>query len=354
MASSDQIGPYMPLQPFTTAGGGQSKWTFAGRGGREYFLKEFLSPKYPADDAPMSDSTKQAKRERCRQFEERHLAVIAALRPRSGSGGNLVVATDFFLFRTKYYKVTERINIASVKPRDIAAFPVDDQLGVMLSATHSLRVLHGAGLVHGDVKPDNLLIKQDASGYVARVIDFDECFFVGRPPPPEDLVSTDVYHSPELMHYLAEDEPTPTVGTASDVFALGLVFVQYLTGELPGFPIGYGYPAQAVDDGCVPTILGAVAPGIGALVQSMLALKPDDRPTSDQVHGRLKDVLHKRETSATAVTAPVDKEGSRLKGALARRDEAGPVDTARDIGAPGSGGGSESRLRGRLARRAGG
>ena len=68
MKTGDSINGYRILRDFTTAGGGLCKWTFAERGGKEFFFKEFLSPTFPTDKSPGSAKTKQQKRERCAVF----------------------------------------------------------------------------------------------------------------------------------------------------------------------------------------------------------------------------------------------------------------------------------------------
>ena len=58
MKAGDVINGYTILEDFKVVGAGLSKWTFAERGGRVFFIKEFLSPTYPEDDAPGSAKTK--------------------------------------------------------------------------------------------------------------------------------------------------------------------------------------------------------------------------------------------------------------------------------------------------------
>ena len=47
MRAGDVLNGYTLLADFTVVGAGLSRWTFARKGGREYFVKEFLSPTYP-------------------------------------------------------------------------------------------------------------------------------------------------------------------------------------------------------------------------------------------------------------------------------------------------------------------
>ena len=58
MRAGDVINGYTILEDFRVVGAGLSKWTFAANHGREYFIKEFLSPIYPDEHAPGSAQTK--------------------------------------------------------------------------------------------------------------------------------------------------------------------------------------------------------------------------------------------------------------------------------------------------------
>jgi len=95
MKAGDVINGYRILEDFKVVGAGLSKWTFAERGGRAYFIKEFLSPTYPEDDAPGSEKIKAKKRARCATFEAHHRGVQRALAPLSAYGGNLIVTLDY-------------------------------------------------------------------------------------------------------------------------------------------------------------------------------------------------------------------------------------------------------------------
>ncbi|CAN5733702.1 MAG: hypothetical protein ACR2HP_06165 [Ilumatobacteraceae bacterium] len=96
MRAGEEINGYTILEDFKVVGAGLSKWTFARRDGRDYFIKEFLSPTYPDGRAPGSERTKAKKRARCATFEAHHRRIQEALAPLSAYGGNLIVTLDFF------------------------------------------------------------------------------------------------------------------------------------------------------------------------------------------------------------------------------------------------------------------
>lgn len=321
MKKGQVINGYRILQDFSTARGGLSKWTFAEKAGKEYFIKEFLSPTYPVDGAPGSAKTRSERQRQCEVFESHHKHLKNALAGKSSEGGNLIVTRDFFRWGTKYYKVTEKIDVASFRVTDVAGLPREKQVLVLRTVAHSLQILHNAGIVHGDLKPDNILIKTTVTGdYTTKLIDFDNSYFSGRAPEIADEVVGDaVYYSPELGLFISEDS---SVGPSdleckSDIFALGLIFHQYLTGSLPKFDQKKRrYPYVAVLNGDRLVMKSHLPIRLKNLIEAMLRRKPTDRPDVSEVFKELKrpDLL-----SDADVPAGVPASSSRLRGTLAPR-----------------------------------
>ena len=350
MKAGDVINGYRILEDFKVVGAGLSKWTFAERDGREYFIKEFLSPTYPDAAAPGSEKTKAKKRARCAVFEKHHQGIQRALAPLSAYGGNLIVTLDFFRWGAKYYKVTEKVDAAGLSSTDVAALPFKTQLVLLKTVAHSLKILHDLRIVHSDLKPSNVLIKQTEMGYTTKLIDFDSSYLAGEPPPPEEIVGTINYYSPELLGYIQEAGVAPTeLGVASDVFALGLIYTEYLTGAPPPFDPAFHEAAVAVRSGETLRIprAGVVAdvPVLGDLVDRMMAPDPGVRPTIAEVHATLMTIRPPGEP-APAPT-PSARSALRGKGLSTARRASTPV--ADDATAPRP----PSKLVGKLLRRIG-
>ena len=288
MKKGDVLNGYV-LTTDPQGGGGHSEWVFARKDGKEYFFKRFLQPTYPLPDGPGSAKTKALKGQRCADFERQQRLVMQKLRPIAGDGGNLVITKDFFRDRAFYYKVTDKVAVSRISVGDIAAMDRPSRILIMLTAAKSLDTLHKAALVHGDVKPDNLLIKAlDKGRFAIKVIDFDNCFPAHNPSAPDQLVGDPVFYSPELLQYHLGQAPGDDLDEKNDVFALGLVFWQYLTGERPKLPDGVTYPAEAVSKGTVLTLPKSVKDRpLGDLVHSMLAKGSAERPSMSDVHSKL-------------------------------------------------------------------
>ena len=117
---------------------------------------------------------------------------------------------------------------------------------LLKTVAHSLKILHDLGIVHSDLKPSNVLIKRTELGYTTKLIDFDSSYIVGSPPPPEEIVGTMNYYSPNWSATSKAAAAPGELTEASDIFALGLIYAEYLTGALPAFDPAYHEAAIAV------------------------------------------------------------------------------------------------------------
>ncbi len=320
MRAGDRIKDYRILKDFSTAGGGLSKWSFAERDGEEFFIKEFLSPTYPDGKAPGSEATKTRKREKCAIFEEHHRKLSDKISPTCAEGGNLIATKDFFRDGTKYYKITEKVDVSGLTPSQISFLDVEKKLLILKTVAHSLGVLHRLDIVHGDLKPDNILIKKTLTdNYTAKLIDFDNSYFSGEPPLLlEEVVGDMVYYSPELALYITgSDSIKPEyLQLKSDIFALGLIYHQYLTGNVPSFDTSkYQYAHQAVLAGeklVIKRIDGLEF--LSALLEEMLNADTSKRPNIREVFERLKTSgKEKTESSGHSTGALKIKMGGRSK-----------------------------------------
>jgi serine/threonine protein kinase len=350
LRAGDVLNGYRLLEDFRVVGAGLSEWTFVERAGHVYFMKRFLSPTYPDDAAPGSLKTKARKRARCAAFEAHHRGIQAAMAPLTSYGGNLIATLDFFRDGAKYYKVTEKVDLAGLEPADVSALPFSRQLVLLKTVAHSLKILHDLRIVHSDLKPSNVLIKRTELGYTTKLIDFDSSYLVGNPPPPEDIVGTLNYYSPELVRYVQGTAHPGELTAASDIFSLGLIYTEYLTGAMPPFDPANHEAATAVLHGEVLHVPSERAPAtVTALVDRMLAAEPLRRPTIGEIHAELMG-LRSSESTAGRAPLPARRPTIRPSGpAVAAPSGAGPSGAASSSSAPSALRGKGLRLTGRAA-----
>jgi serine/threonine protein kinase len=302
MNLGENIGGYIIVSKPTTSGGGQCVWAFAQRGGAGYFIKQFLNPKWPLEDSVGSEAGKRRRRTECLEFEERHRQVAAAVNPHAAGGGNLVTTVDFFRHGTTYYKVTERVE--ALRWDELPKLTGRQTSVILRTLAKSLGLLHRARLVHGDLKPENVLLQQVRGSelYTAKLIDFDDSYREGEPPPPDQIVGDQTYGAPEWQGYVRE-RPDITPGrmtTAVDVFAFGLVMHVYLAGRLPGNDGGtFASPGDAVLSGHALEPDRSLHPELQRVTRRMWQLDPRERPTIDDVFTVLTP-----ETTAELRTVP--------------------------------------------------
>lgn len=298
--SGSQVGHYTLTTDLTTRDAGTSRWGFAARGGAEFFLKQHTGPKYPVDGAAGSPAVKARRRILCEGFERRKRRLMSELNL-VGKDGAIVPIIDFFREGAFYYTVTEKVSNLGLSMNEIADLPLGERLVIMATASKALAALHSRSIVHGDVKPENVLIRKTEVSYTARLIDFDTSFVESDPPAPDLIGGTPEYYAPEVFRYLAEGEGHPTlISTACDVFALGIVFHQYLYGSRPRIPDSR--PRQlgaAILDGYMYLqpkfpLAESDATAVAGIIERMLFREPTDRPTMRQVNQWIKDVRRGR------------------------------------------------------------
>ena len=293
MRVGEVINDYRIKTEPTNSGGGMCMWAFAVKREREYFIKEFLQPKWPTDDSMGSPAGRELRRADCREFERRHKEIIHRLGDvtRTPGGGNLVTAVDFFRANTAYYKVTEKIVTASLS--SVGELPVRERAVIFRTLVLSLEMLHQKEIVHGDLKPSNVLIQRAGGGlHTAKLIDFDDSFLSGSPPPKDQIVGDSIYAAPEWFAYTKEGSTTApdALTTAVDIFALALLFHHYLTNSLPDRASArYSAPGQAVSAGERLLVDGRLSAGLNRLLVCMMAPLPGDRPTLNEVFAELQD-----------------------------------------------------------------
>jgi eukaryotic-like serine/threonine-protein kinase len=163
---------------------------------------------------------------------------------------------------------------------DQGPMTVASVIDIAQQVADALAAVHAAGIVHCDLKPDNLILLPDAerrSRYRAVMIDFGVAIAPARssvPLAPRRLIGTPSYMAPE------QSVPDAPLDARTDVYGFGCLLHEMLCGE-PPFG-GNMAEVLGAHRGATPPRAGALRPdtpgALEALILAMLAKHPDGRP----------------------------------------------------------------------------
>lgn len=197
---------------------------------------------------------------------------------------NLVALHDAHLAAdgdtTPSFLVMELVDGEDLRSRlELGPLPVEDVLQVAIGIAEALVVVHDAGMVHRDLKPGNILLSESSvpgGRPVVKLADFGIAHLVGseRITTIGTVIGTAGYLSPEQIF---GGEPGP----AADIYSLGLVVLETLTGvrEYPGTAVE-AVAARAARDPRIPLSLPEDWRG---LLGAMTSRDPELRPTALEV-----------------------------------------------------------------------
>ena len=250
----------------------------------------------------------RAEREAIAAARLNHPAIVTLYEAGSDESGHYLVS-ELVSGRT----LAELERSGALSDRDVV------RIGVALA--DALEHAHARGVVHRDVKPQNVVIPdvpQSATG-VAKLTDFGIARLVGDEPLTRtgDVVGTLAYMAPEQ----AEGR---RVGAPADVYALGLVLYEALAG---------GHPVRGASPAATARRLGAVLPSLGRVrrdlppvlvtaVDRAVRPRPEERGSPAALRAALVEVAEEvSDEGGTLAAAPLDRRlprgSARLASALA-------------------------------------
>jgi serine/threonine-protein kinase len=222
-----------------------------------------------------------------------------------------------------------------------------ESLAILEPILLALRAAHAAGMIHRDVKPENVIVRRDGE---VKVADFGLARAITNQATTSQtgvLLGTVSYLSPEQVERGVAD-------TRSDVYAAGLLLFEMLTGRKAvtgGTPIQIAYNHVHGSIVAPSTLVPAVPTVLDDLVARATAVEPDDRFESATAfvtalrevrRGLSASELDQRgtgpdpagsavlaPTSATAQLSPVDRDQSAEAAAVPERHRTRPNDVGR-------------------------
>jgi len=231
------------------------------------------------------------------------------------------------------FLVMELLTGSSLYDRAAGNLALADALAIVAEVARAMAHAHDAGLIHRDLKPDNVFLSRQGGDERAVVIDFGLAYAVDGDAQVGRLTSEDVtggtptYMSPEQAR-------AAPLTTASDVYALGCVLFE-LIAERPPFA-GAAAVVMSKHVYTAAPSLATVAPGappeVALLVSRMLQKAPNDRPSMREVGDACE---HAARAVAGGAAAPLGFGRGRLVEPRGHRmvtrtesTHAGPLDPA--------------------------
>jgi hypothetical protein len=157
----------------------------------------------------------------------------------------------------------------------ILPLPEQEALRIITGIVRGLAFAHGKGIVHRDLKPENILIAEDGT---PKITDWGLGKLLSDPRQ-----STMIWYSPG---YAAPEQVAPQTygkpGAATDIYQVGVLFTELLTGTNPFAREGIHDTTMAIlnDPAPEPSWDGRHIPEIRAILKRCLARRPEDRYSS--------------------------------------------------------------------------
>jgi len=158
--------------------------------------------------------------------------------------------------------------------------PADDLVPLTAAISDALAFMHERGVVHRDVKPANILLPRDPSPSApfAKLADFGIARLVdgSRSTATGTVIGTAAYLSPEQAG-------GREAGPPSDIYSLGLVLIECVSGAMP-------FPGSAAESAAArltrsPDVPESLPHDWRSLLARMTERDPSDRPTAAEVFG---------------------------------------------------------------------
>lgn len=263
-------GRYELLEPVGSGGMGEV-WKAHDRR-----LRRFVAVKGLLDRRAMTPDTQKAAMQRARR-EAEALAKI--------EHQNVVTVHDQIETADQVWivmKLLEGRSLADLLSRDgVLGVPRAADIGLQMA--QGLRAVHEASVLHRDVKPGNVLVRD--GGQVV-LVDFGIATFEGadRVTRYGGVIGTPPYLAPELF-VPATHGPT----SASDLWALGVTLYEMVEGRLP-FGGSEVWEVQANIQQAPEPVLRYAGP-LGPVIQGLLAVDPDSRLDAATAEAMLREVL---------------------------------------------------------------
>ncbi|BDX05860.1 hypothetical protein MACH26_13810 [Planctobacterium marinum] len=174
---------------------------------------------------------------------------------------------------TDFYIVSRLVEGECIRLVDTSEFNIADKVALLIPVYSALAHVHSKGVVHGDVKPENIMVDKTGRTYL---IDFGSATLIGQNSRRIESAGTLRYLPPEVLS-------GATGNYSQDVFAMALTFCEVLLNEYPAklmqvrSPLLYRFYLFLLSTRLKKL---SIQPGLCRLLVQSLQLDPQLRPQS--------------------------------------------------------------------------
>ncbi len=175
----------------------------------------------------------------------------------------------------------------------VSPLPLGEVAQYLLPVISAVGTAHSLGIVHRDLKPDNIFLRRTPDGVDVKVLDFGiakltategDAAATGHLTGTGAMLGTPYYMAPEQIF------GDKDIDHRADVWALGIILFECLTGQRPTQADNIGQILKIVTTNKIPKLVATapnVAQDVSALVDRMLSRDRDDRPQLSEVKNTL-------------------------------------------------------------------
>lgn len=208
--------------------------------------------------------------------------------------------------------------LANRLARHGSGLSADECLSIAADVSEGLAYAHRRGVVHGDVKPSNIMLTPAG----AKLLDFGIATLRASAASSEATATADVLLHAGTLPYMAPEQLDGRTDTRSDLFALGAVLYEMLTGTRAFVGTTTSEVVARILDSNRPSMPPGVEPSLARVVRRCLATDPDRRwQSAEDLADELRWIAHQPSRLAVPderprrdASAPA-RAGSRVRGA---------------------------------------
>jgi serine/threonine protein kinase/Tfp pilus assembly protein PilF len=224
------------------------------------------------------------RNQQMRERFDRELKSVAAL-----SHSNVVTLYDVASDGDMTFAVMELIDGTTLRNMAQERIDVDAAIWIAIDVAAGLAAAHRCNIMHRDIKPENIMVTSQG---IAKILDFG----IARTETSDDQVTqiSSAGMMPGTPPYMSPEQAEGNdVGCSTDIFSFGTVLFEMLTGTNPFRGKSVMNTLQKICEAKRPRVSdqgGAVPKSLADLVDSMLQVRPIDRPSIEEVQNRLMGV----------------------------------------------------------------